>query len=258
MKKSLIILPVMAALLLAGCTSGGGKRRRRSSGGSSETTGQTTNPTTNPTTHSDTGGQQSDTDTGEEELPAQDCLDFGPEEFGDYKRVMHAPENGKEYYMGFYHINQEKMRFVNGKCHNANNKDYPFYLGTSDDIANAVRIVCEYDADNVHYAIKVVGGGEGTYYDGKYLEIYDGTKDSGAQIVTIRDVTDPVKRFHYEEKYANYNVHTTVIDIENPREGHQFGIFGCTIPGKEVYETVAAQDEVNFGNCYVAHFWEHK
>lgn len=226
MKKSLFVLPLLASLLLAGCNSGGSSKKK----------GKSTS----------------------EELPAEDCLDFGPETFGDYKRVKGAPKAGKEYYMGFYHIADEQMRFMNGNPHVDSGTTYDYYLGTTDDIANAVKVTCEFASDKVHYALKVVGGGEGTYYDNQYLNIYDGTKDSGAKIVTIEHKTEPVSRFHYEEVYANYRVQTTVIDIEDPREGHEFGLFGCTIPGKEVYRTVSAQDEVNFGNCYVCHFWEHK
>lgn len=225
MKKSLIVLPLVA-LILTGCTSGGKKPRKRSS---------------------DTG------DSGD--VPALDPIEFGPEEYNGWKRRMKAPENDKEYLMGFWHVGQQKFRFINNLAHWDAGVEYPFYLATTENPESATKVKIHYAADKVHYSIQVMPGGEGNRYDNKYLEIYEGAKSSGALITTIRDVDQPVEQFHYETICSDWRVQTSVIDINGTRPDHSKGIFACS---GEDYQTVSGIDEYNFGNGYICHFWEKK
>lgn len=227
MKRSLLVLPLVA-LILAGCTSGGGKKSKKTSKG---------------------GGESSDG------IPALDPLDFGADEYEGWKRCKKAPENDKEYLMGFWHIGQQKFRFINNLPHVDAGKEYPFYLATTENPSEATKVKIHYASDKVHYSIQVMPGGQGDYYSNKYLEIYEGAKSSGALITTIRHVDSPVEQFHYEEVCADFRVQTSVIDIQGTRPDHSKGIFACS---GEDYQTVSGIDEYNFGNGYICHFWEQK
>ena len=222
MNKSLILLPLVA-LLLAGCNSSGGKRHK---------------------------GKSQEQSSG---LPALDPLDFGPEEYNGWKRRMSAPKDNTEYLMGFWHIGQEKMKFINNLAHWDQGQEYPFYLATTEDPNNAVKVKIHYASDKVHYSIQVMSGGEGDRYTNKYLEIYEGAKSDGSLITTIRDVDSPVEKFYYAEVSQDWKVQTSVIDIEGTRPDHSRGIFACS---GEKYQTVSGIDEFNFGNGYICHFWE--
>lgn len=238
MKKSLIILPIVA-MLFTGCTQSRKSPKKKST--STQTSSKTTSGNTS-------GGQL--TSQG---LPPQDPLDFGPEEFNGYRRVMHAPENDKEYLFGFYHVAQSKFFFMNGHHHTDDKGEYPFYQSTTNDVSKAVKLVCHYASDNQHYSIQIKGGGEYTTYDGKYLEIYEGTKDAGGKVTTIRQVDSPVESFYYAEVEGNYNIKTSAIKFEATRTGRDIGIFACS--GAD-YVTVSGIDQQNYGNGYICHFWE--
>ena len=224
MKKSLIALPLVA-LILAGCTSSSKKSKK--------------------------GGG------GEEQGTGLDCQDFGPTEYNGYRRLMKAPKEGKEYLLGFYHIDQQTPRFMNGDQHKDEKGTYRYYLGTTTDVSLACKLKVEYAADKEHYAIHVIGGGEKDLYDDNYLEIYEGAKNNGQKITTIRDVSDPVAQFKYTVTSTvepAYNVHTSMMQItDSTRDDHQWGVFGCS--GSE-FETISAIDEFNFGNAFICHFWE--
>ena len=225
MRKSLIILPLVAVLLV-GCNSGGKKSKKSTS-------------------------------EQEEEGDGLPCQDFGPKEYNGYRRVMTAPKEGKEYLMGFYHVTQETPRFMNGDQHKDDNGTYRYYLATTTDVEKACKLSVTYAADKQHYSIYVIGGGEKTLYDGAYLEIYEGAKSGGQKITTIRDVVTPVETFAYTVTSTvepAYNVHTSMMQItDSTRADHQWGVFGCSSGD---YETISAIDEFNFGNAFICHFWE--
>lgn len=252
MKKSLIILPMMTALLLAGCAGGRGGH----GGGGGRTSA---NPTSQGGT-SQSGTSEQPPVPAKKELPIQDVVDAGPFSQNGYRRVMHAPEEGKEYLFGFYHVRNGKFYYMNGHHHVANNTDYPFYQATTTEVSKAVKLRVQYASDGSHYAIQIVGGGEYSTYDGKYLEIYEGAKSNGQKIVSIRQVDNPVSNFSYKESENYYRVHSSVIELEDARPDHSKCIFGCTIGEdtntKEPYTTVSAQDGMNFANCYICHFFE--
>ena len=248
MKKSLVIVPLIA-LVLVGCTSTKKKSSKKKSS-SAQISSKTSSKT----------GQSSVAPLG-----PQDALDFGPETFGNYKRVMHAPENDKEYLFGFYHVDKSEFYFMNGHHHTdtVTNKDgttelmdYPFYQSTTTDITKAVKLVCHYAADNEHYSIQIKGGGEFNTYDGKYLEIYEGEKDEehgNEKVATIRHVDSPVEQFYYSEVEGNCKVSTSAIKFEHTVSSSGVGVFGCS--GAK-YVTVSALDQPKMPNGYICHFWE--
>lgn len=226
MKKSLIVLPLVA-LLLVGCNSG--KKSKGGGGG---------------------GG-----DDGGDGSP---CLDFGPDQYNGYRRCKTAPKAGKEYLLGFYHIDQGTPRFMNGDEHKDDKGTYRYYLGTTTDVANACKLEVVYADDKEHYAIHVIGGGEKNLYDDSYLEIYEATKSGKTtKIASIRDVDDPVYSFTYTKTSfvePTWNINTSIMQVtDSTREDHMWGVFGCS--GSE-YETISAIDEEKFGAAFICHFWE--
>lgn len=226
MKKSLIVLP-MVAFLLVGCN--GGKKSKGGGGGG------------------DDGGDGSP------------CQDFGPDTFEGYRRCKTAPKPGKEYLMGFYHIDQGTPRFMNGDQHVDAKGTYRYYLGTTTDVSLAVKLEVVFDEDKEHYAIHVIGGGEKNLYDDSYLEIYQGYKDNNPNkpITTLRDVDNPVFAFSYTKTSfvePTYNINTSIMPVtDTTREDHAWGVFACS--GGE-FETISAVDEEKFGTAFICHFWE--
>lgn len=238
MKKSLIILPALA-LILAGCTTKKPNRKKTS------TAGSITSKTTS-------GGGASKTTPS---LAPLDPLDPGAEEFSGYRRVMHAPENGKEYILGFWHVNKGQFFFMNGHHHTDDKGEYPFYQSTTTDVSKAVKLVCNYAADNEHYSIQIKGGGEYTTYDGKYLEVYEATKSTGGVTASIRQVESPVQSWHYVEAAENVKVQTSIMEFTATKIGQDKAILGCST-GSDDYTTVSANPPTFFGSCYICHFWE--
>lgn len=226
MKKSLIVLP-MVAFLLVGCN--GGKKHKGGGGG---------------------GG-----DDGGEGSP---CIDFGPDTYQGYRRCKTAPKEGKEYIFGFYHVDQQTPRFMNGDEHKDDKGTYRYYLGTTTEVEKACKVEILFGEDKEHYAIHIIGGGEKKLYDDNYLEIYEATKTGKvSKITSIRDVESPVYSFSYTKTSfvePTWNVNTSIMKVtDSTREDHQWGVFGCS--GSE-YETISAIDEEKFGQAFICHFWE--
>ena len=238
MKKSLILIPALA-LILAGCTSTPKKKKKTS--GSNVTT------SANP-------GKTSSTKTSASLAPL-DPLDPGAEEFSGYRRVMHKPEAGKDYIMGFWHVVKGEFRFMNGHHHTDDKGEYPFYQSTSNDVTKAVKINVNFASDGEHYSIKIKGEGEFHTYDGKYLEVYEATKTGGGTTASIRQVDNEVQSWYYAEASENIKVETSVMDFESSKTGQGKAVLGCST-GSEDYVTVSANPPSFFGSCYICHLWE--
>ena len=222
MKKSLLLLP-LAASLLAGCMPGGGGKK--SSGG---------------------GGQPSVAPGGE--------VTLGPEEYQGYRRVMTAPENDKEYIYGIYQCNLQKNIFMNGHHHTDDQGEYPYYLTTTTEVSKAVKIKCHY-VDTTHFTIQITGGGEFKTYDGKYLELYEGEKDDGTKIISLR-AGDNQAKWYFMESYTygadTTEIKTNVMDVEETGYGAQ----PCSMGTYEEYETFSATTPNRFAGNFISHLWE--
>ena len=237
MKKSLILIPALA-LILAGCTSSTPKKKKKSSGAvTTATTGKSGTSKTQPS------------------LAPLDPLDPGAEEFSGYRRVMHKPEAGKDYIMGFWHVAKSEFRFMNGHHHTDDKGEYPFYQSTSTDVTKAVKININFASDGEHYSIKIKGEGEFHTYDGKYLEVYEAQKTGGGTTASIRQVDNEIQSWYYAEASENIKVETSVMDFESSKTGQGKAVLGCST-GSEDYVTVSANPPSFFGSCYICHLWE--
>jgi len=241
MKKSLVFIP-MLALVIAGCTStkSSGKKKKSSGAQVSNNSGNSAKSNTSKTAAS---------------LAPLDPLDPGASEFSGYRRVMHKPEAGKDYILGFWHVVKGQFLFMNGHHHTDANGEYPFYQSTTTDVSKAVKINIEFASDNEHYAIKIKGEGEFHTYDGKYLEIYEAQKSSGGTTASIRQVESAVQKWYYAEASENIKVETSVMDFESTQVGQGKGLLGCST-GSDDYTTVSANPPKFFGSCYICHLWE--
>ena len=242
MKKSLILIP-LAALLVVGCTSGGTKKKSKKS----------TSTTSAKSTSTSQGKSSASTS-----VPPQDPPSFGPTEVDGYKLVTEKPVAGKDYLLGFYHVTQDKVLFMNGGPHTDKDKktgediEYPFYQKTTTDVSKAVKLRAEFDTDNTKYAIKIVGGGEETAFDGKYFKIYEGENEFH-KLATIDHVDEPVYQFTYQDVDNNYNVKTNVATYETTGSTSGVAVMACS---EAQYTTISAVEPRNYKKCYVAHFYE--
>lgn len=246
MKKSLILIP-LAALLVVGCTSGGTKKKSKKS-----------TSTTSAKSTSTSQGKSSESTS----LPPQDPPSFGPEEVQGYKRVESKPVADKDYLLGFYHVNQNKVLFMNGGPHTDTVKDpdtgveeekeFPFYQKTTEDVSKAVKLRVEFDTDNTKYAIKIVGEGEETAFDGKYFKIVEG-ENSFHKLASIDHVDEAVYQFTYQDVESNYNVKTNVATYETTGSSSGVAVMACS---EAQYTTISAVEPRNYKKCYVAHFYE--
>ena len=233
MKKSLIILPLFALSLAACTTSGGGSKKKKSSTPTSSKSG--------PTAQSDTGTPQ------------------GNDEYQGYKKLKKAPENGKEYIYGIYQGNLDEYIFLNGDNHREEKdgvmKEYPYYLTTTQDVSKAVKVVCNY-FDDTEFSIQIVGGGEFTKYDGKYLELYDGLKDDGkTKITSLRADVNPVHwKFmeSYDYKGTTLELNTNIQMLQSEDYPEQ----PVTMATYEEYETFSACTPNHFADNFLSHLWE--
>ena len=234
MKKSLIILP-LAALILAGCnlTSGGGKKKKSSTDTQTTTTGGgPVGPSVQPTT----GTPQGDT------------------EHDGYRRVDTAPVNDKDYIYGIYQGNLDEYIFLNGDHHRDENGEYPFYLTTTKNVAEAVKIHCHY-VDDTHFTIQIVSGSVNPEYNGKYLEIYEGEKSDGSKVTSLRASTTEAQ-WEFMESYTKgaetFNLHTNVQVFQ----GAGYSPQPVTMATYEEYETFSACTPNHFADNFLSHLWE--
>ena len=223
MKKSLIIIPLLA-LFLSACQSSGG----RHSGGGGD--------------GGNTGG-----------LPVLACYDFGPDEANGYRRITTKPVEDKEYVLGFYHAKDGKFFYMNGHHHTDENGQYPYYQSTSEDVSKAVKVVCHYAADKTHFSIQIKGGGEYQTYDGKYLKIYEGTKSAGEKITSIDHIDNAIEQYVYEDVSYHFRVQSLVAEIETERIANNRGYFACSGPK---YYTVSGIDQKDLNYSYICHLFE--
>lgn len=227
MKKSLIILPLFALVLAACTTSGGGSKKKKSSSSTTSKTG--------PTAQSDTGTPQ------------------GDDEYQGYKKILKAPENGKEYIYGIYQGNLDEYIFLNGDNHREEKdgvmKEYPYYLTTTQDVTKAVKIICEYINDT-QYKIKIVGGGEFTKYDGKYLQIYQDGDYTSLAASDTPSTWEFMESYTYKEQDCVLNTNVTM--FTRPGYPEQ----PVTMATYEEYETFSACTPNHFADNFISHLWE--
>ena len=244
MKKSLLILPI-AALILSGCNlmsggSSGGKKKKSTSdepsGDVSTTTGQTPTGPVGPSVAPTSGTPQGDV------------------EHDGYRRVDTAPVNDKEYIYGIYQGNLDEYIFLEGDHHRDENGEYPFYLTTTKDVTKAVKIQCHY-VDETHFTIQIKSGSKNPDYDGKYLEIYEGTKSDGSKITSLRADTN-LAQWEFMESYKKgaetYQLKTNVMTIQSAGYEPQ----PVTMATYEEYETFSACTPNHFADNFLAHLWE--
>ena len=235
MNKSLLILP-LTALILAGCTTGGkggSKKKKSSSGAEISSTSKKSGPV-GPSAESATS------------------VNPGPDTYQGYKKVLTAPENDKEYIYGIYQANLDKMIFLNGDHHRDEKGEYPYYLTTSDQVADAVKVRCTY-TDDTHFDIQIIGGGKYTTYDGCYLEIYQDGKYTSLRGVT--SFSSDYKGWTFLKTYSDgvnsFDICTNVTEWTNTH-----GTNPVALATYESYESFSACTNNYFFDNFISHLWE--
>ncbi len=223
MKKNLLVLP-LTALLLVGCNT--------------SSKGSKSKSTTIP----------------------DDVTPMGDKEHLGYRRLDGAPENDKEYIYGIYQANLDKYIYLNGDHHRVEDEethevtDYPFYLTTTEDVNKAVKVKCHYVSEK-EFTIQIIGGGEFQTYDGKFLEVYEGIKDDGKKVASLRGDVNEAHWYYVEntvyddeEVYVNGNVMKL-----------KYGSYGTqeiAMATYEEYESFSACTPNYFSTNFIARLWE--
>ena len=271
MKKSLIVLPFLA-FMLTGCLSlpgfGGGDSSSSSSSGTNTTKTAPTNPPTLPSVPT--------IRPKDEEPPS-------PETYDGYRRVLAAPEDGKEYLLGCWHVGPkqdgtnespdytsyyEEMRFFNGHHHVKGSSEYPYYLSTSTEVSKATKVKIEY-TDATHYRIKITDSGEYRTYANKYLMCYKYSNYSSCMAADPDDEStlvdpsskQPITTYNFDWYYAEtltdmsdgkeYTVQTNACDVEVNGTKNTF-IHAAT----SYHLTFAACWASEWERAYICHLWE--
>lgn len=252
MKKSLLFVPI-ALIALSACTisgGGGGKKRKSSSEpASTATTTNPTDPTTVPTTTA------SPTEPPSKSIPTVTAVPVGPDEYQGYRKILTTPENDKTYIYGIYQANNDKCIFLNGYHHVDEKGEYPYYLTTTDDVSKAVKIRCHY-ANETHFSIQIIGGGEFDYYDGKYLEVYEGEKADGTKITSLRAADNSAANWYFLPSYTRNGV-TTILNTNCMNlQSEGYNEQPVTMATYDSYETFSACTPNHFEDNFISHLWE--
>lgn len=190
----------------------------------------------------------------------------GPDTYQGYKKVLTAPEEGKDYIYGVFQCNLDsgagKQLFMNGDNHRdidpktQQMTEYPFYLATTTDVSKAIKIRCHY-VDDTKYTMQVVEVVDYDQYLNKYFEVYDAEKADGNHTVSIRLIDEPTAYWRFADKETvdgkQQTLQTNVMDIEY--EGSPEVV---TMGSSQTYSTFSAFKSSFFGgaNNFYGHLWE--
>ena len=248
MKKSLILLPLLAALALVGC----GKEE---AGGNNN------------------GGNSDDTEVDDGFIDK-----LGPDQVGVFKRVD-EPELGKSYVFGYYDYNSEELRLANGKYHSDSKGFYPYYMATeqtTEDSDELARFTLE-DGGTGKYMVKVSCADTEKPWHNKYMSIYSATSSYDNLVFSIAPVDDVDGQYQPLDKQLNPNgdpvdvigrfdfvkddevshLSTIGISVTHAQEvdADIFRTFGCAY-GSYVSIDCSSIDKAIGDDYSVAHFYE--
>ena len=165
MKKSLILLPLLAGLTLSGCEINLFGKKIVIRGKDGENQNQNNNNNNN---NNNDGGEGNTL--------------YTLEEFQGHKLVKEVKDGGR-YYLGVYRHEEDLIRFFNGDYHRDSKGYYPYYLNT---VAGTVTGAAEVEVKfvgNDEFALLVHANGE--VYDGKYIGVYSASSSYGNNVMSV-------------------------------------------------------------------------